>query len=273
MKSPHLSVELILSTPTLIIGFLTTYSLHTIFLTKYLTITQFTLIYLSFGLLTVSRTGEKILVLLTPGVKLVKGEQKKLLDDISLLITNKAGVRKRRWLFALEESKYLNASTSGLHLIVLTPSALNLPTNELRAVLSHEIAHQIHKDTISLHANWWFTLPTNILLRTKNPTPILLLATLLYILSKNSPSFSSILLLATLTLTLLIVFTLLKLAIDRRNELAADYFAYQLGYGDDLIKILSRFTANPKTPALFLSHPRIDKRIKRLSQYPKLPIH
>jgi predicted Zn-dependent protease len=58
-----------------------------------------------------------------------------------------------------------------------------------------------------------------------------------------------------------------KLLVDRVNELAADYFVYQVGLEDDLIKTLSRFKDTSKLPNFLQSHPKIGKRITCLKNY------
>jgi Zn-dependent protease with chaperone function len=185
MKNPPVYLELILSFPTILVGTLTSYIIHYFFLSNYLSFALFILLYFFFSLLTLTRIGEKLLVALTPGTSILKGDMPKFLNDLALTITQRSNMRSRNWLFAVEKSDRLNASTSGRHLIVLTPSALKLPPKELRAVLAHEIGHQYNKDTISSHFQWWFTLPVYVILRTKNLAPIFLLSITIYLIWKE----------------------------------------------------------------------------------------
>ena len=267
MKNPPVFLELILSLPTILVGTLTSYVIHYFLLSDYLSFSQFYLIYFLFSLLTLTRIGEKVLVALTPGTSILKGEMHKLLNELAFTITERSKMPSRNWLFAVEKSDRLNAGTSGRHLIVLTPAALRLPPKELRAVLAHEIGHQRNKDTIAAHFQWWFTLPVYIILRTKNPAPILLLSIGIYLFSKNLTTPAETILYLGIFLTLLIFFSLIKLFIDRLNELAADYFVYQVGFEEDLIATLSRFNDNSKIPSFLQSHPRTKIRITRLSNY------
>ena len=267
MKNPPVWLELFFSLPTILVGTLTSYVMHYFLLSSYLPFSQFFLIYFLFSLLTLTRIGERVLVALTPGTSILKGEMPKLLNELAGTITQRSKMSTRNWLFAVEKIDRLNAGTSWRHLIVLNPSALRLPPKELRAVLAHEIGHQRNKDTISSHFQWWFTLPVYIILRTKNPAPILLLSFGTYLFSKNLTSPTETFLYLGIFLILLILFSLLKLLLDRVNELAADYFVYQVGFEEDLIATLSRFNDNSKIPSFLQSHPRIKKRIDRLNNY------
>jgi STE24 endopeptidase len=267
MKNPPVWLELVFSLPTILVGTLTSFVLHYFLLSDYLPFSQFFLIYFLFSLLTLTRIGEKVLVALTPGTSVLKGEMPKLLNEIALTITERAKIPSRNWLFAVEKSSRLNAGTSGRHLVVLTPSALRLPPKELRAVLAHEIGHQRNKDTIASHFQWWFTLPVYIILRTKSPVPILLLSFGIYLFSKNLATPAETLIFLGGFFITLIFFSLINLYIERLNELAADHFVYQVGFEEDLIATLSRFNDNSKLPSFLQSHPRTKKRISLLNNY------
>ena len=76
--------------------------LHIIFCSPIIYLFLNAIIYFLFSLLTLTRIGEKVLVALTPGTSILKGEMPKLLNELAFTITERSKMPSRNWLFAVE---------------------------------------------------------------------------------------------------------------------------------------------------------------------------
>lgn len=170
----------------------------------------------------------------------------------------------------------INAFALGKHTIAVTRGAIEtFSEDELKGIILHEFGHIIHGDTkavlLNLIGNGFFSIFIVFI-------KILLLCIDIVFLStdkdpKRRPSFISILLHFIFTLFLL-AFTLtgnILISINsRKNEYSADGFAYEIGYGEDLISALYLLQKMSLGEDMRLvqrmqsSHPHIAKRIGRL---------
>lgn len=170
----------------------------------------------------------------------------------------------------------INAFALGKHTIAVTRGAIEtFSEDELKGIILHEFGHIIHGDTkavlLNLIGNGFFSIFIVFI-------KILLLCIDIVFLStdknpKRRPSFICILLHFIFTLILL-AFTLtgnILISINsRKNEYRADGFAYEIGYGEDLISALYLLQKMSLGEDMRLvqriqsSHPHIAKRIGRL---------
>ena len=174
----------------------------------------------------------------------------------------------RRWIFTIEEGNHLNAATSGRHVLTLTRTALQLPEPLLDAVLAHELAHQSGGDTIVKAFRWWFLIPVH------------LLSKALRIGAWGAVAFSflgilQVVVAATLTVLLygltvpILAVVPLNAFVERRNELAADRYAANAGFREELVMLLNGFELSEKgSPSIWSritsTHPTIQTRLSAL---------
>ncbi len=212
------------------------------------------------------RPFELLVVFVSPGLRLARGSQRDRLALITSEVAEHCGVQHRRWLYVVERSTGTNASTSGRHVIAVTPEALNLPDGVLAAVIAHELGHQAGGDTYAKGLRWWMLTPVVLLGRF---TRLLAMVTL------SLAVLGSLVLTVALVLTGVVYVILLPLTLlvplhcwlERRNELAADDFAARAGYGPGLIALFSPVADHPRTRGvrrLLETHPHPADRLARL---------
>ncbi len=174
------------------------------------------------------------------------------------------------------DSLTVNACAMGRHTIAVTRGAVETFTeDELKGVLLHEIGHIIHGDTkatlLNLIGNGLFSIGVIII------KLALLILDLLLIPLFNETKGITVLVTSFIRFILnilLFAFTLtgnIILSINSRsNEYSADYFAYKMAYGEELISALyllqkMSLGENMKlVQRMQASHPHIAKRISRL---------
>lgn len=174
------------------------------------------------------------------------------------------------------DSLAVNACAMGRHTVAVTRGAVETFTeNELKGVLLHEIGHIAHGDTqailLNLIGNGLFSvgvISIKLLLLLLN----LLLPPLfndrkgvtLFITSFIRFILNALLFAVTLTSNIVLAVN------SRGNEYRADRFAFEIGYGEDLINalyLLQKMSLGNKmklVQRMQASHPHIAKRIGRL---------
>lgn len=172
------------------------------------------------------------------------------------------------------DAMYINACALGRYTIAVTKGAINsLSEEELKGFIAHELGHIAHGDTIvsllTNIGNGIFAIVTIIF------KLIMLLMEAISMLfgGKGIASMISFVtkMVMQVGLFLLVYIGEIILSINsRRNEYSADEFAYNIGYGDNLIESLyllqdmSISGKNDLVQKLKSSHPNIAKRIGRL---------
>ncbi len=174
------------------------------------------------------------------------------------------------------DSLTVNACAMGRHTIAVTRGAVETFTeDELKGVLLHEIGHIVHGDTkatlLNLIGNGLFSIGVIII------KLVLLIFNLLLLPLFNETKGITVLITSFIRFIfniLLFAFTLtgnIILSINsRNNEYSADYFAYKMAYGEELISALyllqkMSLGENMKlVQRMQASHPHIAKRIGRL---------
>lgn len=176
------------------------------------------------------------------------------------------------------DSLTVNACAMGRHTIAVTRGAVETFTeDELKGILLHEIGHIVHGDTkatlLNLIGNGLFSIGVIIF------KLALLILDLLLIPLFNETKGITVLVTSFIRFIfniLLFAFTLtgnIILSINSRsNEYSADYFAYKMAYGEELISALyllqkMSLGENMKlVQRMQASHPHIAKRICRLEK-------
>ena len=169
------------------------------------------------------------------------------------------------------DGMYINACALGRRTIAVTKGAIDsLSEEELKGFVAHEIGHIAHGDTIAMLlttvGNGIFTI-----LIVASKTVMNIIRTML----DNRGLTGVILNLINLWFHVLLFYVLyigeFILSINsRKNEYSADRFAFEIGYGDDLVSALyllqdmSISDTAKLVDKLKASHPHIAKRIGRL---------
>lgn len=174
------------------------------------------------------------------------------------------------------DSLTVNACAMGRHTIAVTRGAVETFTeDELKGVLLHEIGHIVHGDTkatlLNLIGNGLFSIGVIIIKLALLILDLLLLPLFnetkgITVLVTSFIRFIFNLLLFAFTLTGNIILSINS----RSNEYSADYFAYKMAYGEELISALYLLQKMSLGEDMALiqkmqaSHPHIAKRIGRL---------
>jgi len=238
----------------------------------------FALLFYSISLLIVfSPLGEKLLRAVEQVRKLEMRREKEFLIPIFEEVYEHAK-QKNPELGHIElcviEKMEVNACAIGKHTIALTKGAVEtFGEDALKALLAHEIAHIVHGDTIAtLYTVVGNGLFTAFILINKG---FLFVVDLITAIVTRSGLARIILLLSRYSFELMIIlFMFLMQAVmainSRKNEFRADRYAYELGYGEELVeafillekmqmgdnrKLIKKMTA---------SHPRLSARIGKL---------
>lgn len=186
-------------------------------------------------------------------------------------------IKPRIKLFIHYDDSY-NAFACGRHSICIHRGLLELSDDDIKGILSHELGHIVNKDTTFLLIASITNILTTIVIvvfefilkiaiivmacfsnRRDTVIVFLLVVILFYIPSKL------IIKLWNFICKLLIGFS------ARSNEYQADYFAFEIGYGEDLKHALQLIDGHPMEVSwfeqLFMSPPATYRRIDKLNNY------
>jgi len=174
------------------------------------------------------------------------------------------------------ETMDVNACAIGKHTIALTKGAIETFNEDaLKALLAHEIAHIVHGDTIAtlytVVGNGLFTV---FILINKG---FLFVVDLIMAIVTRSGFAKIMLILTRWSFELLILaFMFLMQAVmainSRKNEFRADRYAFELGYGEELVEaflVLEKMQMGDNRKLIkkmTASHPRLTKRIGKLEE-------
>ena len=172
------------------------------------------------------------------------------------------------------EKMEVNACAIGKHTVAVTKGALEtFGEDELKALIAHEIAHILHGDTIAtLYTLVGNGLFTGFILISK---AFLFVIDLIVAMATGSGFARLMMILGRWSFEVsIIIFMFLMNAViainSRKNELRADRYAYDLGYGEELINV---FTVLEKIQMgdnstiiqkMLKTHPRLTARIGQL---------
>jgi Zn-dependent protease with chaperone function len=197
---------------------------------------------------------------------------------------------KRRVRVWIEESSELNAYATGFHTIVITRGLFEaLSPEELRGVLAHELGHLLSGDTIVAtafltagllpKAVFGFCRAGVFVLRSGLARVnfvagcvVLLILGLMLNRAHLLMGVAATLLFVFFFMVLNRVFRFFALMLGRLAEYRQDAFAFRLGYGDGLRKVLELLAAGEEVGVsryyivMHSTHPVIFNRIRRLEK-------
>lgn len=226
-----------------------------------------------------SPLGEQILRLINGARKLYTKREKEYLiplfediyEDVKEQYTNLPHIE-----ICIIDSLTVNACAMGRHTVAVTRGAMETFTeDELKGVLLHEIGHIVHGDTkatlLNLIGNGLFSIGVIIV-----KLALLIFDLLLLPLFRETKGVSGLIsslihFILDISLFLFTIAGNIILSINsRENEYGADYFAYKMTYGEELISALYLLQKMSLGEDMKLiqrmqaSHPHIAKRIGRL---------
>jgi len=228
-------------------------------------------------LLAISPLGEKLLRLFERARKIETSREKELLIPLFDEVYEKAKKDNpdlgKIDLFIIDKLA-VNACAIGKHTIAVTKGAIEFFTeDELKAIIAHEIAHIINFDTVArlflTIGNGFFTI---ILLTLKVCRYVI--EWFQYILEASKPLKAVVSVVGFIMEGILtVIMLLIQMAVSvnsRKNELRADKFVHDLGYGEEMIDalyLLEKFNLGDDSTniqKMIADHPRISLRIEKL---------
>ena len=213
------------------------------------------------------------------GARRANADELVRLNDAWAIVAKAHGIPRERFVLAVVDSDELNAFACGGHLLVVSSyAARNLTHEELTGVLAHELSHHLGSHTVGLTFAQWMSLPIIGLARLGS-TLRDISKRIDHVLRPEYASVAFVMRIATVLLTAiskifysgLLVAHALSNAVGRGAEYAADARAMRMGFGEQLLAALKRFTnerhveeANGPIADALASHPPARLRTQRL---------
>ncbi|MBN9618502.1 MAG: M48 family metalloprotease [Actinobacteria bacterium] len=247
------------------------------------------LAWLGIGLLTLARWGERVAVRLGCGFRLPSPEQAGILEPVWRRILACCRVPGESVDLYVQRSPAVNAYAVGGRSVAVTSGILtnyeagNIDARAIEAVLAHELGHSRTNAARFLPITLWFALPWRLFYRAVlraslhlvGRQPRCLLAGIVLagfgvatVQAVRQGAWSTVAILGAL-----VVFGLgapvADAALSRASERAADRFAAEAGYGEDLARALRILDPRPArrrrlSDRVLDSHPDSDLRIEQL---------
>ncbi|MDR1410120.1 MAG: M48 family metalloprotease [Oscillospiraceae bacterium] len=217
-----------------------------------------------------SPLGETLLRLFNRVRRLETAREKQYLHPIFQEVYDKAKVNNPE-LGKIElhiiDTMSVNACAMGKHTIAVTKGAMQtFSEDELKAILTHEIAHILNMDTMALI----YTLIGNGIF-----SVLISIVKIVYWLMSKIEQLESFVQIAdgifsTITTAFLFLMQIALAVSDRKAERRVDEYTITLGYGEDMVEALyllekiSLEGGGGIIQKLLASHPRVTSRIENL---------
>jgi heat shock protein HtpX len=167
-------------------------------------------------------------------------------------------------------SKELNAQAVGWNTVILNSALLNKTrAEEIQGIFAHELGHIVHKDFVRLNV----ASTLNFVGRWGSTIALILMGIITAAgrrIPPLAPLLALVLLLKIFQVAMEWVIVVGLLSVGRKEELRADDYAKELGYGEGLIQFLRRSKNPGRTDQRLMSrlmetHPPAILRVRRLS--------
>lgn len=234
------------------------------------------LIYIFSLILSFSPLGQSLLCLLNGARKMVRIDMRErvlpIVEDVYLAAKHKTPTLPNRINVRIMYDPNPNAFAIGTNTICVTEGMLDMPDNLMAGIIAHEVGHLALQHTvIQILIGGGNLIMTIIMLILEVLKTIFAVSTITSSYRRSAFSWIGALL-AAMSAGIIIIWTrfcmLILTGSNRANEYAADAYAFEIGYGDDLAEALDRLTmGTPQATLLKLlssTHPEPGDRIGRL---------
>jgi Zn-dependent protease with chaperone function len=218
--------------------------------------------------LALTRPVELLLARVTKGHRRPQPEELLVIESAIRRVEAQCSKVPKKWVIVVEASPTLNAFTSGRHTIGVTTVALKLPRMHFDAVIAHELAHQYNNDTWATALRAWLLEPLRWVVRISQLGGWLFAGLSVLTGAAILPALVLALIVWLGSLPVIVLAPLMGW-VQRRNELAADAFAVDLGYAAELTALL--LVADQPEPVtlwgrMITTHPDKELRLQALRQ-------
>ncbi|MFJ8964548.1 M48 family metalloprotease [Lentzea sp. NPDC102401] len=241
----------------------------------------FPVVWLVSGVIVFLPATGTLLAALVHGMRGPTGTERAVLEPLLGAACGAAGVDPGRYRLRIQNSREINAMAVGGHVVGVSTAALQLPREQLEAVLAHEIGHHLAGHTKISLLRWWFELPAR-----ATVWLVIIIGLGIYLagdkIGTTGAKVISFVLIVALgiaavlvspwVLLVPVIAPLLALA-SRKAELHADRVAAELGYRLVLLEVLQRWVKEGHDEQraragfkarMLASHPSCALRISKL---------
>lgn len=235
------------------------------------------LIYLFSLVLSFSPIGQAFLCLINGAKKMRRLDMRErifpIVDEVYLAAKKKTPSLPNKLKIRVMYDPNPNAFAIGINTICITEGLLDLPENLIAGVVAHEIGHlALNHTIIQVLIGGGNLVMSSIIWSLELMRLILSVFSVTETLRKDDPWHWLGAGIAAISAGVIYCWTKICLLIlmgsNRANEYAADKYAFEIGYGDDLAEVLDRLTmGTPHSTFLKIlssSHPEPSDRIARL---------
>ena len=175
----------------------------------------------------------------------------------------------------VDDDMSINACAYGIRSIAINRGSIYaFSPDELKGVIAHEMGHLFHGDSITGCIIVFGNIALFTLTFIMGIVQVIMEITGFIVGNDDLHHFSRFIrwLFTTIKKICLYTFQCLNSFYQRQREFAADKFAFDIGYGEELRQALitiskSDLSVLPLHERIIMSHPRIQSRIYRLEQY------
>lgn len=194
--------------------------------------------------------------------------EKALLEPIFSRVVKSAGFERSNFDLLVTDSAEINAYALGRRSVIITRGAMQLPEQEVEAIFGHELGHMRHHDSIITLMYYTVSTITSIAVKI-----MLGIAAVMTVFRKTR--LLGIIIGAITAAMIWLAIKPLELGNrygSRVKEYRADKFAHEIGYGEGMQMLLSRFLEMEAAPSgkvadsLMATHPGSGKRLLALEK-------
>lgn len=194
--------------------------------------------------------------------------EKALLEPIFSRVVKSAGFERSDFDLLVTDSLEINAYALGRRSVIITRGAMQLPEQEVEAIFGHELGHMRHHDSVITLMYYTVSTITNIAVKI-----MLGIAVVMAVFRKTRRL--GIIIGAIPVVLIWLVIKPLEVGNrygSRVKEYRADRFAHEIGYGEGMQMLLTRFLDMEAAPSgkiansLMATHPRSGKRLLALEK-------
>lgn len=234
-------------------------------------------VYIISLVLSFSPVGQVSLCLMNGARKMVRIDMRErvlpVVEEVYLAAKYKTPALPNRINVRIMYDSNPNAFAIGINTICVTEGMLEMPDNLMAGIIAHELGHLALQHTvIQILIGGGNLIMTGIMLMLEVLKNIFTVSTVTSSYKKRSIGSEIGILLAAISAGIIFLWTrfcvLILRGSSRANEYAADTYAFEIGYGDDLAEALDRLTmGTPQATLLKMlssTHPEPGDRIGRL---------